>query len=235
MDNLPENLPVIGAGVVVLLLCVVVVWKIFSRNKSSEPEYMKKVRDFVSQGKFAQAATIQIKHGHKQEALNLLLRGEVHDRASMVAAELGQFDKAASSAEKAGKFERAADLYAKFEDYANAGRLYQRSGKFYEAAAAMEKDPDASLEDIAKMWENACMEMLPEDVKELGLVMDDAQKIIHCAERAAEAYKRCGNSEKAAFFFEIGQKHDAAKQMRGRATFSSMTSFSLWVIGWWRD
>ena len=202
----------IGAGALVLL---VIVWLMSRRKSKGGPAFSEEVRLLVATGKLKDAAMLQRKNGNLKEALNLLERGKSFKEASRVAAELENYPRAASLAEKAKEFERAADLYAKAGEFGQAGKLYRRNGLFRKAAEAFEKDSEATMEDIAEMWEKACLEIMPENA--VQAYQDAEVKIaLHCATKAAEAYKKAGNNERAALFFQMAQREDEARQLRGK-------------------
>lgn len=206
----------IGALVGVLLILVGIRF-LRSRGGTVTDTHLDRVRALVKEGKLREAGFVHKKHGHLVEAFNLFVRGEHNMEASHAAEELGMLDKAAAHAEKCRDFERAASLYAKAEDFGMAGKLYKRTGKFRQAAESMEKDPDSSINDIALMWEHACMDLMPEDVTQ---VIETDPKLVEArslAVKAAEAYKKAGNNDRAALFFDLSQEQEKAEQLRGRS------------------
>ncbi len=208
----------VGAVAAVVLAFFVALRILRNRGGVAGPTHLDKVRQLVGQGKLKEAALVHQMHGHNVEALNLLKRGEHFEEASKVAEVLGQLDQAAMYAEKAKAFERAADLYAKAERFGMAGKLYKRTGQFRKAAEAMEVDADSSIEDIAQMWEHACMEMMPKE--QLQALQSADPRLVearHMAQKAAQAYKKAGNNERAAVFFELSDDRDKAEQLRSRS------------------
>ena len=203
----------IGAGALVLIVILLLLRS--RRAKGGVASYMEEVRLLVAAGKLKEAAAIQRTHGNLKEALNLLERGKNFKEASRVAAELELYPRAADLAEKAKEFERAADLYWKAGDFGKAGKLYKRNGLFRKAAEAFEKDSESTMEDIAQMWEKACLQIMPEEAI-AARNEADLQGAILCAGKAAEAYKKAGNNERAALLFQMAQRHDEARRVQGK-------------------
>lgn len=212
----------IGAGAVLLVVVAVVMSR---RRTKSGPKYMEEVRLLVAAGKLKSAAMIQRKHGNLKEALNLLERGKNYKEASRVAAELELYPRAADLAEKAKEFERAADLFAKAGDYGRAGKLYKRNGLFRKAAEAFEKDSESTMDDIAEMWEKACLEIMPDDAVE-AFNQAELRVAINMAEKAADCYKKAGNNERAAMFYQMAQRDQVARQLRGKNAATMMAKMT---------
>lgn len=213
-----------GVGLVVLLLLMRVSRK---RDGGDDSKHLEHVRRLVASGKHKEAADLQRRKGKRVEAFNLLMRGEHNLEASLLAEELGRTEQAAALAEKGRDFERAADLYAQVEQWGPAGRLYQRTGNFLKAAESMEQDSDVDIHDIARMWENAYLAIMPQDKDTMtpaGVSLTPEAR--HCAERAAESFKRAGNNQRAATFFELVDKPELAHEMRARTMGSVMDKMS---------
>lgn len=213
MEEIPTRFLYLGLAALAVLIALYLLKRAQSKKGDSD-DFLERVRRHVAAGEFDKAALLQLKRGNKREAFNLLERGEVHDKASGLAEQLGMLEKAAFHAEKAGDFSRAATFYEQSQDFSAAGRLYKRSGLFHEAAQAMERDPGAEPLEIARMWEHACLAATPAE----DLEQEDDQKlgkVRELAEKTAMAYKKAGNNQRAATFFEMCQRRDEAKRARG--------------------
>lgn len=197
------------------------------RDGGDDSKHLEQVRRLVAAGKHKEAADLQRRKGKRVEAFNLLMRGEHNLEASLLAEELGRIDQAAALAEKGRDFERAADLYAQVEQWGPAGRLYQRTGNFLKAAESMEQDSDVDIGDIARMWENAYLAIMPQDLDTMtpaGVPLTPEAR--HCAERAAESFKRAGENQRAATFFDLVDKPELAQEMRARTMGSVMNKMT---------
>jgi serine/threonine protein kinase len=208
MEDIPIRLLYLGGAIIVALIVLLLI-KRLRGGREEAPEYLEQVRRHVAAGEFEKAAKIQLRQGNKREAFNLLERGEVHDKASKLAEQLGMLERAAHHAEKAAQFERAADLYARSQDYAAAGRLYKRSGLFQPAAEAMERDPSADPVEIARLWERACMGIATEIEAEDQETLVRVQEL---AEKTALAWRKAGDNQRAATFFDMCQQRQAKTQ-----------------------
>jgi len=207
--------PALIGGVAGALLVVVIIYKVIARQKK-EPGYVEEVRTAVSRGNYKQAGQLQMRHGNLQQAYNLFERGSVHERAADAARRLGLPDKAAHHAEQAGELEMAAELYHEAGNNRDATRLYKRVGRFKEAAELMDKDPEASPLEIAKMWESFYVDCFPKS----GRTMNEhsRKRLVQAAEKAADAYKKAGVLNRAMHFYK------AAEQASGESDEVTLTS-----------
>lgn len=167
-----------------------------------EPEHMAVVRRYVEGGNFEKAGDVHRTHGNLREAMNLYVRAEAFSKASVVAEEVKDLRRAALFAEKATEYLRAGELFEQISDFQSATKTYQRSGNFARAAGSLERDPGAALSDIAAMWENACLTLIPDDAASDTLEPDVVERIRELALKAGEAHRTAGNLVRAAKFFE---------------------------------
>ncbi len=228
MDGLALNPLVLAGAAGALLLIVLVLVFTLARGRSGGdvPEYLKRVRQLVAQGKHGEAAHVQLQEGNLQEAYNLFARAEDHVEAAKLAERLKLFEKAAAHDEKAGDFKKAAELQGQLGDWAAAGRLYKRTGDFRKAAEALERSGSADIRDLGPLWEKACMDLLPDDTNPADLDPDVLMEIKHCAERAAETFRQAGENDKAALFYDLLQRPNDANALRGRSTTSLLTKMT---------
>lgn len=203
----------IAGGLAVLLLFVFFQIRKKQQNQN-DPLYLRQVRQFVTEGRYEEAAQLQLKQGHKQEALNLLERGKVYSEATYLAEELGFLERAAQHAEKAGDFKRAAKLYAQMGEHEKACQLYAREGLFAHAAEALEQTPGADIQRLAQLWEQALLQMFHQLGGVHQLNPHQLQEAKTIASKSALFYEKVGNLTRAAQMYDIAQQHDKAQHLR---------------------
>ena len=226
-EGLPIHPGILIGGVVFVLILLV----LRRSSKSREPEWLQKVRGLVTAGEYGQAAKIQLAHGNRKEAYNLFARGNLHKDALPLAQELGLKEKVALHAEQAGRFDLAADYYMRLQRYGQASHLFQRAGMFKEAVDAVERDPEASVHEIAKLWERYLVSLFPEGIPPEQFDRQLMQTIQDTAEKTAAAYKNAGDVERAAVIYEQCHRHDKAMELRNSLPESALDKMATLALG----
>ncbi len=202
-----------GGFLAVLLMLYTLTRKKNSKDDGDE-NYLDQVRYLVADGKYREAAEIQSKRGNKKEAYNLLERGKSYGEASLLAEELGLLDRAAFHAEKSADYLRAAHLFSKLGEHDRSSQLYVREGMFAEAAEALEQVPDADLQRLAQLWEQALLAFLNQHGSPQNMAYAQLQKVQHMAHQSARSYEKTGNLPRAAQMYEICNKQDKVQSLR---------------------
>ncbi len=197
-----------------LLLLLMGLFFLRRSNDKDEPLYLQKVRGFVAEGRYQEAAEIQLKQGNKKEAFNLLERGKVHGEASYLAEELNLLDRAAFHAEHASDFKRAAGLYATLGQHERACQLYAREGLFANAARELEQTPTADLQRVAQLWEQALLQMFQKLGGPHQLAPPQLEEAKTYAQKSALFYEKAGNLPRAMQLFGISQDHEKVQQLQ---------------------
>jgi serine/threonine protein kinase len=206
------------AGGIAFLLLLVLLMKNSKKGKDQAGDFLNRVREYVEKGDFRGAANLQRNHGNHKEAYNLLERGKHHMEAAKLAETQGWFDKAAKNALSAGQFEWAAELYMQAKDPEQAAKLFARAGKHIRAAELLEQLGSGDWPLLAQCWEKALLQMLPSDQNLNEMAQDFVRKIYLTAEKAAEAYQKAGNPERAALIYDACQQKDKAETIRRSST-----------------
>ncbi len=223
------NNPIVLLGIVILIILILLMILKASSSRNKD-DYLKKVRELVIAGKFAQAAKLQLEHGRLREAYNLYDRGNLHKDALPLALRLGLKEKALIHAEKSGEFRQGAEIAESLLRYGKAAELYRKAHLFAEAAQMMERSPEHTMEDIAQMWETALVELIPEGVPFDSLPPAKLEELKSTAKRAADAHKNAGNLERAAQLYEKCQRHDLAEQIRNKLPDSVLDKMATMVL-----
>lgn len=197
-----------------LLLLLLSLFFLRKGKESSEPLYLIQVRTCVAEGRYEEAAQIQLKQGNKKEAFNLLERGNIHGEASYLAEELNLLDRAAFHAEHAAEYKRAAGLYASLGQHDRACQLYSREGLFANAARELEQEPTADIQRVAQLWEQALLQMFHKlgGPQQLNAVQLEEAK--DYAQKSAIFYEKAGNLQRAVQLFGISQDHQKVQQLQ---------------------
>ena len=184
----------------------------FFRPGSESEHYPRPVKRLISRGDFRGAGTRLQALGRDADALSVFEQGEAHDLAAECAEKLGHIERAAELHEKAGQLRQAAQLFFQWGNHLRAVELYGQVGDFVMAARALEGAPQKFEPESAQVWENAVIDMVPNEGERISTT--ELAALRGYSLRAAEAYAMAGNSAKAAHFYEIIGWQTLADQMR---------------------
>lgn len=213
IPTLTSTPTLVVAGVMGVLLLLFLMIR-SSGKKSTESDFLGRVRELVEQGDFRGAASLQRNHGNHKEAFNLFERGRHFMEAAKIAESQGWYDKSARLALQAGQFEWAAELHIKAKNPEEAAELFARAGQHARAAELLEQLGSHEWAMIAQCWEKALLKMLPSDQNIAQLSPDAIRKVYQMAEKAAAAYQKAGNPNRAALIYEACQQTDKAQTIR---------------------
>jgi tRNA A-37 threonylcarbamoyl transferase component Bud32 len=189
--------------VIAALVSLVGLWIVARILRSKDPAYLVEVRNYASLGEFAKAGEIQLRHHNYEEAYNLFLRGNLHEKASVCAERLGRTEQAAEHAREAGNLERAAALYEQVGRYGEAAKLFDKAGLRHKTALALAKDRSATPDQIARGWDDAFRQIAADD--RLATDASKQRELVEIAKKATIAFGRIGNEERANHYERISE------------------------------
>jgi tRNA A-37 threonylcarbamoyl transferase component Bud32 len=189
--------------VIAALVTLVGLWIVARILQRKDPDYLVEVRNYASLGEFAKAGEIQLRHHNYEEAYNLFLRGNLHEKASVCAERLGRAEQAAEHARKAGNLERAATLLEQVGRYGEAAKLFNKAGLRHKTALAVAKDRSATPEQIARSWDDAFRQI--ERDERPASNASKQRELVEIAKKAAIAFVRIDNKERADHYERISE------------------------------
>ncbi len=158
-------------------------------------EHAQAVRELAKEGRYLEAARLQIAQKNLREALNLLEYGDHFAEAAKVAEELGMVVRAVELARRGEDFQLAARLLKQQGNITEAVDALRRAEDFEQAAKLLETDPHHDPERLVNLWASASLQQMPGKGAASPRALEKAQSL---AERALDVCQRNGLTHKLA-------------------------------------